>query len=80
MNCYEIIGSNLKKLREIKSLKQADMAAILDIKQSYYSQLENAVKTISIEQLVKIADEFSIELDWFLGRNPKIDERIKKDC
>lgn len=77
MNYYKTIGNNLKKLREIKELKQIDVATILNIKQPYYSQLESGTKEISIEQLAKIADEFDIGLDWFLGRNPEIDKKIK---
>jgi predicted XRE-type DNA-binding protein len=66
---YEIIGIKLKELRELKCLGQIDVAKILKIKQPYYSQLENARKKISIDQLLKIAEEYDIELDWFLGRD-----------
>lgn len=71
MTCYEIIGKNLKRLRKSKNLYQIDMATILDIKQPYYSQLESGQKQISIEQLLKIADEFDLPLDYFTDRTPK---------
>lgn len=68
MNCYEIIGRNLKRLRKEKGLYQIDIATILEIKQPYYSQLETGTKEISIEQLIKIADEFELPLDYFTER------------
>lgn len=71
MNYYQTIGKNLKKLRKSKKLYQIDIATILEIKQPYYSQLESGQKQISIEQLIKIADEFDLPLDYFTDRKPK---------
>lgn len=58
----------MKKLRKEKGLYQIDIATILEIKQPYYSQLETGAKEISIEQLIKIADEFELPLDYFTDR------------
>ena len=69
MNCYKTIGKNLKRLRQEKGLYQIDIATILEIKQPYYSQLETGTKEISIEQLIKIADEFELPLDYFTDRH-----------
>ena len=41
---------------------------VLGIKQPYYSQIESGEKEISLEQLIKIADEFDLPLDYFTGR------------
>lgn len=75
MTEYELIGKKLKELRKMKELDQVDIANILEIKQPYYSQLENGKKKISIEQITRIANEFDLPLDWFLGRD--IAENIK---
>lgn len=72
MNCYEIIGKNLKRLRKERGLYQIDLAMVLGIKQPYYSQLESGKKEISLEQLIKIADEYSLPLDYFTDRSEHI--------
>jgi len=69
MNCYEIVGKNLKRLRKERGLYQIDLAMVLGIKQPYYSQLESGKKEISLEQLIKIADEYSLPLDYFTDRS-----------
>lgn len=78
MTEYQIIGKKLKELRELKNLNQIDIATILGIKQPYYSQMENGTKKISIEQLTKIANEFDLPLDWFLGRNVEENRKIRE--
>ena len=72
MNCYEIVGKNLKRLRKERGLYQIDLAMVLGIKQPYYSQLESGKKEISLEQLIKIADEYSLPLDYFTNRSEHI--------
>ena len=72
MNCYEIVGKNLKRLRKERGLYQIDLAMVLGIKQPYYSQLESGKKEISLEQLIKIADEYSLPLDYFTDRSEHI--------
>ena len=78
MNEYQIIGTKLKELRGLKGIDQIDIATILNIKQPYYSQLENGKKKIKIEQLLKIANEYDIELDWFLGRDTEANKKIRE--
>ena len=72
MNCYETVGKNLKRLRKERGLYQIDLAMVLGIKQPYYSQLESGKKEISLEQLIKIADEYSLPLDYFTDRSEHI--------
>jgi len=72
MNCYETVGKNLKRLRTERGLCQIDLAMVLGIKQPYYSQLESGKKEISLEQLIKIADEFNLPLDYFTDRSNRI--------
>ena len=78
MTEYQVIGKKLKELREMKELSQEDLAIILGIKQPYYSQLENGKKKITIEQITKIANEFDLPLDWFLGRDVRENIKLKE--
>ena len=55
-------GERLKQLRDMRSLKQADMAARLGISVSYLSQLEHDDRPLTPPLLEALAREFP--LDW----------------
>lgn len=75
---YEIIvQQQLKKLRAIRAITQLDVATILEVGKSTYCQYENGDRKISIDKLCKLADEFDLPLDWFVGRNTTIDTKLK---
>lgn len=76
-NYETIVCEKLKALREIKELKQTDIATILGIDQSTYSLYENGQRRIKINDLCKIADEFDLPFDWFTGRDVSINKRLK---
>lgn len=63
-----IFSERLKRLRKNKCLKQQELAEILGIKSNTYSDWENGKCKPSYEKLVKIADFFSVSLDWLVGR------------
>lgn len=77
MTYRDIISKKLKELRNLKDIKQIDMAMILNITQCNYSQLENGKRKIDIEQVAKIADEYDLPFDWFLGRDVETTKKIK---
>lgn len=68
------IGDRIRELRESKGLNSKDLANALDINVSTYSKLENDRKSISVEELRKITEYFSVSADDILGTNePKED-------
>ena len=77
MQYRQIINKKLKELRELKGMKQIDIAELLNISQCNYSQLENGRRKIDVEQIAKIADEFDLPFDWFLGRDVETTKKIK---
>lgn len=56
------IGQRLRKLRTDKGYKQEYLAEVLAISQKTYSNMENDKSSISIDALMKIADEYNIDL------------------
>lgn len=76
-----MLGENLKKLRGKKT--QDDIAKILGISRARYSHYENNIREPDCETLIKLADLYSVTLDYLLGRSHTekelkyIDENVK---
>lgn len=64
----EKFHEKLKVLRKNKGLKQQEIADILGVKRNTYSDWENGKSKPNYEKLEKIADFFSVSLDWLFGR------------
>jgi len=68
-----VLGKRLKKLREKKALNQLEFSRILNISNTTLSQYEAGNRTPSDEIKEKIADYFSVSVDYLLGRTDIID-------
>src|SRR5699024_7497288 len=70
-----IIGKNIKKLRESEKLNQKELAKALNISNTTLSQYETGQRTPSDDIKIKIAEFFNVSIDYLLGRtdikNPK---------
>lgn len=66
----------IRDLREDRDLKQKDLAKLLSVDQSTYSDYENDRINIPIEQLIKIADFYNVSIDYIVGRTNN--EKINK--
>lgn len=64
--------NRLKELREDKDLYQKDIAKILNMSQTGYSQYETETNDIPTEILKKLADYYNTSIDYILYRT---DER-----
>ena len=74
-----MLKDKLRELRECNRLKQKDMARILNITTSCYSNYEQGTREPSIEILKKICDYYDIDLDALLDyKKPsdRMDTRI----
>jgi transcriptional regulator with XRE-family HTH domain len=57
----------LKKIRQLKGLKQKDMAKLLGLSSSAYSKIEKGKINLTLKNLLKIAKIFTdISMNWFL--------------
>lgn len=74
----EIFGFGLKKLREIKKLKQADIAKIANVHQKTISSWENNAQEPSIDIIKKLAKFFKVSTDYLTGFDQETQEALLK--
>ena len=58
----------IRDLREDNDKKQVDIAQYLGIAQTVYSRYERGFQTMPVEHLIKLADHYSVSLDYLCGR------------
>ncbi len=65
--------NRLRELREDKDLLQKDIAEILNCTQVCYSRYELGKRDIPTDVLVRLADYYSVSIDYILGQteNPE---------
>lgn len=65
--------NRLRELREDRDLLQRDISEILNCTQVCYSRYELGKRDIPTEVLVKLADYYSVSIDYILGQtdNPQ---------
>ncbi|MBN9482158.1 MAG: hypothetical protein BGO70_16430 [Bacteroidetes bacterium 43-93] len=66
------IGSKLRILREVRGLKQQDIADRLGISQTAYSRYEQNQTNLSVEQAEKLAEIFDVSLPDLLSKDNPI--------
>ena len=67
-----MLSESIKALRQAHNWTQVDLAKKLNVSKQSVSNWENDNIQPSIEQLVKIADVFSVSTDYLLGREHEI--------
>jgi len=55
----------IKLLRKERNLSQQDVAFVLNMNQSSYAKIENGINKISLENLIKLAEFYSIDITMF---------------
>ena len=66
---YEVLHfETIRNLRIDRGYTQQQIADYLHIKQNTYSQYEIGVLNYPIEVLMKLADFYSVSVDYLLGR------------
>ena len=61
MDIIKIFGANLKKYRTEKGYSQEKIAEICNLHRTYISDIERFQRSISLENVQKIADALEIE-------------------
>lgn len=67
-----MIGERLKQLRTEKKLRQSDVADMIGVGRTTYTNYEIGVSEPDIETINKLAEFFEVSTDYLLGRT---DER-----
>ena len=55
---------NLKKLREDKKITQKELAEILGISRSHYSQYEKGTRAITFSMIIELAKFYDVSIDY----------------
>jgi len=70
------IGSNIKRLREEKGIKQQEIAELINMHRSNYSKIENGQREISVAALDKIAQFFDITIDELIHMGDDLPQEV----
>ena len=70
--------NRLRDLREAKALKQRDIADMLKVHQTTYSDYELGRLNIPVSTLHILADFYNVSIDYLLGRTGKKDPYPQK--
>ena len=73
MDVLEILSKRLKELRIENNYSQYEIANLIGITQVTYSHYELGRRSVSIQNLVKIAQIYNVSTDYLLGLS---DDRI----
>lgn len=66
-----MIYERIKALRVDKDLSQKELADILDVTRSAYSNYENGIRELPVEILSRLADFYGTSVDYIIGRTDK---------
>lgn len=61
MDIIKVFGTNLKKYREEKNISQEKFAELAGLHRTYISDIERFQRSISLNNVQKIADALEIE-------------------
>ena len=70
-----MISRALRLVRQFHRLKQTDLAARLDLSNSYLSEIETGVKSPSVELLRKYSEIFNIPVSTLLLFSERLEEK-----
>ena len=62
---------NIRNLREDNDKTQKEIADYLNIKQTTYSKYERGKINIPIDVFIKLADYYTVSIDYLVGRVKK---------
>lgn len=71
-------SSNLKRLRNMKKIKQYELAEVLGVDRTTIGKWENGNSYPAVEVLDRLATYLEVSTDEILGRDPAI-EKYKRD-
>ena len=69
-------GTNIKKIREEKGIKQQTVADLIAMHRSNYSKIESGQRELSIDALNKIAKYFGMTTDQIINYDGNIPSEV----
>ncbi len=74
-----IIANRIREARKMAGLSQAQVAKILGIHRPSVSEIEAGNRSVSAEEMAKLAEIFDVSMSWLIGEGAeKVDVRDNK--
>ena len=78
---YKAVGRRIGHYRKEKNLTQAALSEVLNVSESYMSQVERGVAKVSLSRLSDIADALGVDIaylvsDHIITINPNVNSEI----
>ena len=78
---YQVIGANVKKIRNEKGLTQDELAEKCNLSSVYIGYIENGKRQVGLATLANIANVLDIGLDYLVGNQKFIlSNKLIEDC
>lgn len=61
MDIIKVFGQNVRKYRNVRGYSQEELAAISGLHRTYISDIERFKRSISLDNIQRIADALSVE-------------------
>ncbi|MGB3262392.1 MAG: helix-turn-helix transcriptional regulator [Microcoleus sp.] len=74
-----IIANRIREARKMAGLSQAQVAKMLSLHRPSVSEIEAGNRSVSAEEMAKLAEIFDVSLSWLIGEGAeKVDVRDNK--
>jgi transcriptional regulator with XRE-family HTH domain len=70
------LSENIKAIREEKGFKQIEVANHINIDKSAYSKVEKGLRSLTVEELQKMAHFFNMTTDQIISYDGKIPQEV----
>ncbi|WP_109831230.1 LexA family transcriptional regulator [Reichenbachiella versicolor] len=76
---FSYVGSNIKKIRKVKHISQADFASLFNLARPSVGAYEEGRSEPKLETIISIANHFRISIDILLTRDLTVNEIFSLD-
>ncbi len=70
------LADNIKNIREEKNLKQIEVATHIGVDKSAYSKIEKGLRSLTVEELQKMAQLFNLSTDQIINYDGKVPREV----
>ena len=74
--CGMSLADNIKTIREEKNLKQIEVATHIGVDKSAYSKIEKGLRSLTVEELQRMAQLFNLTTDQIINYDGKIPKEV----
>ncbi len=67
LNNPDVVYENIRKIRQMRDIKQEEIASALGINQKHYSRIERGEVDITFKRLCEIANFFQIKVQTLIN-------------